>query len=53
MARQSDIDEANKTENKIKLKGIKYNRYCTDLLCCFIYLVFNASIVYIGYWGFT
>ena len=53
MARKADIDDANKTENKIKIKGIKQKRYCTDVLCCIIYAVFNASIIYLGYWGFT
>ena len=47
MARKADIDDANKTENKIKIKGIKQKRYCTDVLCCIIYAAFIASIIYI------
>ena len=35
------------------MKGIKWERSCTDVLCCLIYLAFNASIIVIAAWGFT
>lgn len=52
MARKEDIEEANKSENIIKIKGIRQKRYCTDVLCCLIFSIFNGSIIYIGYWAF-
>jgi len=44
-ARQADIDEANKDENKIKVKGIKWERSCTDVLCCLLFSVFLVVMV--------
>lgn len=41
-ARKADIDEANKPENKCEDKGIKWERSCTDCLCC---IFFSAFIV--------
>ena len=43
MVRQADIDEANKPENKQTLKGIKWERSCTDVICCLIFLLFLAG----------
>ena len=47
MVRQSDIDEANKDENKLKPedKGIKWDRSCTDVICCLIFLVQLGSMI--------
>jgi choline transporter-like protein 2/4/5 len=50
MVRQADIDEANKPENKITKKGIEWDRSCTDMLCCLIFVAFIASMFFItGY----
>jgi len=51
MVRQSDIDDANKAENKIETKGIVWERGCTDILCCFIFTGF--LVVMIGLSGFA
>jgi hypothetical protein len=51
MARQVDIDEANKDENKVTEKGIKWDRSCTDILCCLIFTAF--IVVMIGLSGYA
>ena len=51
MVRQADIDEANKSENKITTKGIKWERSCTNILCCFIFTAF--IVVMVGLSGFA
>ena len=45
MVRKEDLAEANKPENKISIKGIKWERNCTDILCCLIFLAFLGSMV--------
>jgi len=47
MVRQDDIDNANKDENRLKEgdKGIKWERGCTDIICCFVFLVFLVAMV--------
>ena len=45
MARQADIDEADKNKLSAADKGIKWERSCTDILCCLLFLVFLASMV--------
>jgi choline transporter-like protein 2/4/5 len=53
MARQADIDDANKPENKMTEKGIKWDRSCTDILCCLVFLAFIVSMVGLSFIGFT
>lgn len=53
MARQADIDEANKPENKMSLKGIKWERSCTDIICCLIFSAFIVSLVAIASYAFS
>mmetsp|Transcript_14788 Transcript_14788/g.25159 ORF Transcript_14788/g.25159 Transcript_14788/m.25159 type:complete len:161 (+) Transcript_14788:50-532(+) len=45
MVREDDINEANKPENKITKKGIEWERSCTDVICCLIFVVFLGSMV--------
>jgi len=47
MVRQSDIDDAQKDDNKLKKedKGIKWERSCTDCLCCMVFLAFLVAMV--------
>ena len=54
MVRQSDIDEANKDENKLgaEEKGIKWQRSCTDIPCCLVFSVFIVSMIGLSAYGF-
>lgn len=42
-------------ENKLdkKDKGIKWERSCTDILCCLIFLVFLVAMVGCSFWALT
>jgi hypothetical protein len=55
MARQADIEEANKAENKIdpKDKGMNWDRSCTDIFCCLLFVVFFVVMVGVSFLGFT
>jgi len=54
MARQADIEEANKAENKLEAgdKGMKWERSCTDMLCCILFLGFVVAMVGASFIGF-
>lgn len=45
MVRKSDIEEAEKHKLTDADKGIKWERSCTDVICCIIFLVFIASMI--------
>jgi hypothetical protein len=53
MVRQQDLDDANKDEHKLTKedKGIKWERSCTDIICCIIFLAF--IVVMVGLSGFA
>jgi hypothetical protein len=53
MVRQSDIDDANKEENKITTKGMKWERSCTDILCCLVFTVFLVVMVGLSFFAWT
>jgi len=45
MVRQTDIDEANKEENKMTHKGMNWERSCTDCWCCLVFVAFLAAMI--------
>jgi hypothetical protein len=55
MVRQEDIDNANKDENKLKKedKGIKWDRSCTDIICCFIFIAFLVTMTGLSFLALT
>ena len=55
MARQADIEEANKKDNKLeaKDKGMNWDRSCTDILCCLIFTVFVVVMFGVSFIGFN
>jgi len=55
MARQADIDQANDEKNKLSKedKGMTWDRSCTDVLCCLIFVVFLVVMVGVSFLGFT
>ena len=54
MARQKDIDEAdNRKGDNSEFSTIKWDRTCTDKLCCLVFIIFIASIVAITGYAFT
>ena len=52
-ARQKDIEEADKKKNEVEFKTIAWERTCTDLICCLIFVVFIASMVAITGYGMS
>ena len=42
-ARKSDIEDAK--NNKIEKAGMEYNRICTDILFCVIFVVFCVGMI--------
>lgn len=55
MPRQADIDEANKQENKldVKEKGMNWERSCTDIFCCLVFIAFLVVMVGVSFIGFS
>lgn len=51
MVRQADIDEANKEENRIKDKGMKWDRSCTDVIFCLVFFVFLVVMIALSAYG--
>ena len=51
-ARQADIDEASQPQNKCDQKGIKWERTCTDVICCLFFTVFLAAMVVLSVFAF-
>ena len=46
-------EEAEKEENKLKLKGMKMdNRSCTDVICCFLFTAFTVLMIAISVYGY-
>lgn len=38
--REQDRDEANDPKNKLESKAMVFDRKCTDILCCMVFLAF-------------
>ena len=53
MVRKEDIEAASKDENKLKEGGIKWDRTCTDVICCLVFMVFLVTMVGLSFIGFT
>ena len=51
--RDKDKDESRDTKNSLTTKEMTYNRSCTDVLCCVIFVIFLIVVVIICGYGFV
>ena len=45
MPRAKDLEDANKDDNKYTEKGMVWERSCTDIFCCLIFIAFLVSMI--------
>lgn len=53
MTRKEDLEDAQKDENKLKEGGIKWDRTCTDVICCLVFMVFLVTMVGLSFLALT
>ena len=45
--RKADVEEANDEKNKINSKEMVMDRKCTDVVCCMLFTVFIAAMIFV------
>ena len=49
---ERNMEAAKDPKNWPKDKGIKWERQCTDVICCLIFLVFTVAILGVSFYSF-
>ena len=53
--READVAEANEEKNKLSKedKGLKWDRSCTDVICCLVFMVFIVATIGLSFIALT
>ena len=53
--READVEEANLDKNKLTKedKGLKWDRSCTDVICCIVFMVFIVATIGLSFIALT